>query len=172
MNMDKERMRALHAIIDQNIYEDLLNPKEALRRVLEAAKKEFPELTDKEIIVSMEAQGEDLQIQGQDDMDQGMAIRRIGQLGRIAETRSGRKGLTIREALKYLADHGDEEAKAMDEQFSMPDYVAFVRDAEAAATADPYWHADEQRYWCDERAEQKTVFELVQEYRRRQGQGF
>ena len=169
--MDKERMRALHAIIDEHTDTEL-SPKEALRRVAKVAYIEFPDLTVEELSAALAAHAEELRIQEQEELDEVKALMRVEELIQKAETRSGRKGLTTEMALKYLAENGDEEAKAMLEQFSMSDYVAFVQDVEAAAAADSHWHTDGKNYWCDAGAEETTIFALVETYRRRQDRTF
>ena len=79
---------------------------------------------------------------------------------------------TVGEALRLLADQGDERAAAYLAQIAGPDQQEFKRLLNLAVAEDPYWSKDAVHgYRCMSGATHTTPQELVAAYRRNHGLG-
>ena len=163
--MDKKQMRALVAII--NDLDVGLSPAETLKQVAKAAYEKFPDLTVQELTIAFEANSQELELQAQESADEAKTSERIAELIVLAETQSGRSGMNAETALPFLAERGNEEARAILAVLTSPEYVKSYVDAYAAVAADPHWHYDGEKYWCDDEAEHQTIEALVFAYRQR-----
>ena len=80
---------------------------------------------------------------------------------------------TIGEALRVLADQGDEAAAGHLALIAGPDQQEVTRVFDLAVAEDPYWSKDERGrgYRCKPGARYSTPEELVAAYRRNHGLG-
>ena len=76
---------------------------------------------------------------------------------------------TIGEALRILADQGDDRAAAYLAQITGPGQQEFIRLLDLAVAEDLYWRKDDGGYRCSRGATYSTPDELVAAYRRNHG---
>ena len=79
--------------------------------------------------------------------------------------------MTTGDAAKFLADRGDEEAKALLNVLSSRQQKAHEAEIKAAVEWHPQWHMEGNRFYSDDGCEFNTPEKLVAAYRRHRRDG-
>lgn len=148
-----------------DIIRDARSPEEMLQLLALA----FPELTMGEVVAMAQDErrklaGEEIELNG--DIAALEAIEVL-----VAPVMANDDTLELGDALRILADQGNEAAAALLAQFDSAEAEAFERDLAAAVELDPYWSKEGRDYRCRAGATHTTPADLVEAYRQTRAAG-
>lgn len=135
-------------------------------RVLKKLYEEFGDIPVEDLEKAFAALAEELEIVAGEEEEQVQTAQRILALIERAEKESGQAKMTTEDAVRFLAERGDEEAKTLLDSLNSPQRKTQEAEMEAAIEWHPQWHMEGTRFYSDDGCEDDTPEKLLTAYRR------